>query len=1368
MDVNLKRLARDFFKYQRLLDYSVDSYNEFINHGLDETFLANPIRFKTREGEVFIQFRKNFICPPTMGDLNCGSDPLWPFVCRQDKLDYVANLMVNIEFYLNNKLVDEKKNVYLCHLPVMLGSVLDNLMIYKLERDDDEEVKQMKKESGIPLQQKGTLENPKLFSDVYECSNDPLSYFIMNGMEKVLITQEKLATSQIFVLPDKDKKKDVDAPPRIVAEMRSEGPDGFISLVKVGVVTTAKPKAQYLTVSLPFIANATKEMNIVNLIRLVLILDGDQDSLKSAIDMFESYLGKFVLDGEMEKLIEMTIENAMRYDTDERFISQMMKDFGRAVQEKGSEELEEKNFEANKEDYDLMRSEVEKYFFPHINEENLDAKFSTLAIMTIRLMKSFFGYKDLSNRDHYGMKRLETPGILVHTLFTRLFQNLVKEVATDAPKESDNKFITTMGLINNIKDKISRDLRNSFVLESWGVKNGKQKTGVSQIVSRLSIVATMSDLRRVGTSSGKQSRIMKPRMLDPTQFSVVCGSQIQEGESCGLAKGFSVSTYVTLHQSLESVAKLLGLGTKETLIVDEKDNKHDFMITLNGSFTGYCDGEQVKKLVVQARRSGKIPRDTSVTLAVEADQLEVVKEVKIFTTKGRAVRPLYVVENGKLLFETMGLQEATFGELVKAGTVEYIDVTESEFLLIAITPDKLLTGKPYTHCEIDPSFQFGVAANVMAFPQHNPVPRISYTVGMLKQNISVPMTSYQHRPDTGVKILRYPQKSIVQSEMYKIIGLSQQPGSQIAIVGIMAFGYNQDDAIVVNKRSIENGMFSSDAYDIYTVETDKREELVTTQKHPDFVEGMVPLKRIKYETLLIQSPLDKKYTDEELQQIVGPLGKVLNITQRKTSKGVLVWVYEIKRPLQRQGKFEEREIIRGLDQGDLFPEDFAKQGGEYVKQEVRDNKMVYTVRFPVYIMEETPVKQGDVLAVKTTTTKEGKKVEHNTYMAGKRGVVDRIFRKRGQTNKSVKIRIRTSHFMEVGDKGCAPYAQKGVVGAVIPYEDMPFTSDGMVPDILVNPHALPSRMTIGMLLEILIGKAMTCSKNEGPHIIPEEILKRPILETKKYSKLTAAEKRVFEIIFKDDQVMEKVHSGKDFTIPETAYFGVNNTKGVKIMDLPKEQQKIYNILHRQGRKVEEEEKKEKFCDATAFRKVDMKQVEKELKMMGYQSEGFDVLYSGKTGKRIEARIFMGVCNYMALKHQVEDKMHARDRGKRQPINRQATRGKSNNGGGRFGGMESHAVQAHGATGMLQARLRNDSDIYTTYACQKCGDFCYLNSEADEYVCRMCEDQPVPTKVTIPYSFQMQKNYWMGMGMKTTMQFGESTDVYDVVKKVSKK
>ncbi|HLD83575.1 MAG TPA: DNA-directed RNA polymerase subunit B [archaeon] len=143
------------------------------------------------------------------------------------------------------------------------------------------------------------------------------------------------------------------------------------------------------------------------------------------------------------------------------------------------------------------------------------------------------------------------------------------------------------------------------------------------------------------------------------------------------------------------------------------------------------------------------------------------------------------------------------------------------------------------------------------------------------------------------------------------------------------------------------------------------------------------------------------------------------------------------------------------------------------------------------VNRETDVKEGDVIVGKISPLRffgpmesfmveaENRRETSETIRYGEEGVVDNvILTETASGNKLVKISVRSERLPELGDKFASRHGQKGVIALILPQEDMPFTASGVTPDIILNPHAIPSRMTLGQLLEIVAAKVSAVSGNK--------------------------------------------------------------------------------------------------------------------------------------------------------------------------------------------------------------------------------------------------------------------------------------------------
>jgi len=159
----------------------------------------------------------------------------------------------------------------------------------------------------------------------------------------------------------------------------------------------------------------------------------------------------------------------------------------------------------------------------------------------------------------------------------------------------------------------------------------------------------------------------------------------------------------------------------------------------------------------------------------------------------------------------------------------------------------------------------------------------------------------------------------------------------------------------------------------------------------------------------------------------------------------------------------------------------------------------------------------------------------------------------------------------------------------------------------------------------------------------------------------------------------------------------------------------------------------RIIDGTAFAGTPKEKLEKVLHEAGFRYDGKETLYSGKTGKMMKAKIFIGNMYYLKLKYMVSNRLHARASGKVTLLTRQPVEGRAKGGALRLGEMEQQALVAHGASLLLKERY--DSDKVIVYICSGCGAMAIKDTIRNRIICPACGGNEIEP-IEIPYAFKL--------------------------------
>ena len=572
--------------------------------------------------------------------------------------------------------------------------------------------------------------------------------------------------------------------------------------------------------------------------------------------------------------------------------------------------------------------------------------------------------------------------------------------------------------------------------------------GVSQVLNRYTYASTLSHLRRTNTPIDRGSKATKPRQLHNTHWGMVCPAETPEGAACGLVKNMALMSYVSVGSPSAPVVEFLeewGLEDQSEFIQAPDATK----VFVNGVWMGiHRDAPALHRNLLLMRRGSQLKPEISIVRDVRE------RELRLYTDAGRVCRPLFIVDEAsqKLLLDRAHLDSleeaaaesegtgqgenfAAFQQLIDHGIMEYIDAAEEESILIAMSSEDLDNARNFSgreelvkHRTSHMRESFDPAARVKSsnWSRHYTHMEVhpSMILGICGSIIPFPdhnqspRNTYQSamgKQAMGIHLTNYQLR---MDTMANVLYYPQKPLATTQSMQYLNFS---------ELPAGQNAIVAIMCYSGYNQE----DSVIMNQSAID--RG------------LFRSLYYRSYTDTE------------------QTKGM-----------------EKTETIEKPDRSDTLR---MKHGSSdrYAKLDVDG-----------LIAPATNVNGDDIIIGKTAplppdseelgqrTSLHQKRDVSTPLKSTEQGVVDQVMiSTNGEGNKFVKIRVRSTRVPQIGDKFASRHGQKGTIGITYRQEDMPFTADGITPDILINPHAIPSRMTIGHLVECLLSKVATLQGQEG-------------------------------------------------------------------------------------------------------------------------------------------------------------------------------------------------------------------------------------------------------------------------------------------------
>ena len=800
-----------------LYNFQWNAYNQFVNDTIrnDIMNIEHIIHEDQHAGKIYrykIIFKNVSIKPPVDDNSN-DEEIIFPEDCRTRFLTYASKIIADVaqvqeiidcessgldktdDSENEQKIIAEEKNVPIAKIPLMVRS---EYCATNLKKDRANT----------------------------ECRFDPGCYFIIKGSEKVVIGLERICENKMLCFT----KKDPNFPDGLMytcqvnsRNMNHETIDGTSSNIQIVSVRMKKDNSiilnmtQFADIPIFIIFRALGYTSDADIIKLIVNDPTDTDMM----NMLKISLNKALAENVRDE--NGVAKEILNEDTACSYLMSKLK----------NKRYSSTNLETNMKQRKLhLMLILTRDFLPHmgITPDKIKHKAHYLGKMVNKLLNTYLGRQDIDDRDSFINKRVDLPGVLMGQLFRQYFKKMLNDCGKYFKKKNNGNHIEPINVIKFIKfTTIEQGLTSALLTGTWG---SSKRKGVAQMLQRLTYKQFISYFRRIMPPpvDATNSKVTSMRHVNNVQYGFVDPVETPDGHKVGLHKHISLMCSVTMNMDIthinnvRQILKTLTDSKGKTYMIplmnsDLNINK-GVHINLNGEWLGSTNKPfQLIDELKTKRRNGEINIQTSLNFNIRS------KSIDIYTDAGRLIRPLLTVKDNKLVLTKQMLESideaymdktkiTRWAEFIRSypEVIEYVDVEESENLMIAMYPNEIETSKElmskdiipseggrgnpanrydkvyvkYTHCEFHPMMFMGVISSNIPFSEHNQAPRNYFNFAQTRQGMGIYASNHRRRVDLSY-LLYHPMRPLVITRSAKYTHELDIPAGENMMVAIACY-----------------------------------------------------------------------------------------------------------------------------------------------------------------------------------------------------------------------------------------------------------------------------------------------------------------------------------------------------------------------------------------------------------------------------------------------------------------------------------------------------------------------------------------------------------------------------------------------------